>query len=91
VLASNTRDRLVWLATFGALTSAFATYRLSNRLTACGGIRAVERFVEMSSFHKSVHESASDLVHGGDAERYRQVKRGAPGRIRICAPASGDR
>jgi hypothetical protein len=42
-------------------------------------------------FNKSFHEGASEVVHSGDSERYAQVKCGAPGRIRTCATASGDR
>jgi hypothetical protein len=45
----------------------------------------------MSSFHERFHEGGSEVLHGGDAERYAQVKRGAPGRIRTYATASGDR
>ena len=51
----------------------------------CGVVRG------MSSFHESFNEDASDVVHSANAQRYTQVERGAPGRIRTYATASGDR
>ena len=45
----------------------------------------------MSSFHEAFHGNASNVVQSGDAALYMQLRRGAPGRIRTCAPASGDR
>ena len=51
----------------------------------CGAARG------MSSFHEPFHDGGSEVVHSGYTKRYAQVKRGAPGRIRTCAPASGDR
>ena len=76
---------------FNPLTSAFRLFVVVDRLASMrsGPRRGAVR--GMSSFHESFHENASDVVHRGDAERYMQVKRGAPGRIRTCAPASGDR
>jgi hypothetical protein len=59
--------------------------RCRRRQAECGAGRG------MSSLHGTFHEGASEVVHRGDAERYAQVRRGAPGRIRTCAPASGDR
>jgi hypothetical protein len=92
VPASNSRDPIASRpAGEGRLTSSFNVTVVRDRLAACwwGPRRGAVR--GMSSFREAFHESAPELVQSGNVERYAQVRRGAPGRIRTCAPASGGR
>ncbi len=91
VLASNSRGTAPAADEVRRAHQRFQGIVLAGRLAArqLDPARGVVR--GMSSFHQAFHGSASNIVQSGDAELYMQVKRGAPGRIRTYATASGDR